>query len=175
MDSYVGEIRIFAGNFPPRDWAFCNGQLLPISQNTALFSLLGTTYGGNGTSTFALPNLQCQAPMHWGQGPGLTSRELGEQVGTETVTLIQSEMPGHNHLANAVNAPGAESSLEAAYWAQSNLGRSPPALYGGGTDKTAMSPLALGVHGGSQPHNNMQPYLGLSFIISLYGVYPPRS
>ncbi|WP_406665697.1 phage tail protein [Gallaecimonas sp. GXIMD1310] len=175
MDSYIGEIRIFAGNFAPRDWALCDGQLLPISQNTALFSLLGTTYGGNGTSNFALPDLRGQAPMHWGNGPGLTPRVLGERAGTETVTLIESEMPGHNHLAHAVNAPGTESSPEAAYWAQSALGRQPPGLYGGGTDKTTMSPQALGVTGGGQPHNNMQPYQALNFIICLQGgEYPPR-
>lgn len=178
MDSFIGEIRLFAGNFAPKDWAFCDGQLLPISQNTALFSLLGTTYGGNGTSNFALPDLRGQAPMHWGSGPGLTLRVPGERVGTNTVTLLDSEMPTHNHLANAVATLGqAGQGPEEAYWAKSGAagGRKSLLAYGNGADRTAMSPLALETTGGSQPHNNMQPYLGLNFIISLYGIYPPHS
>ena len=169
-DPFVAEIRIFAGNFAPRGWAFCNGQLLPISQNTALFSLLGTTYGGDGKTTFGLPNLQGSAPMQPGQGPGLSLHDLGEQSGTQTVTLLQSEIPLHTHIAQATSSDANTANPTNASWgAQEN-----PPLYRSDAD-TTMSPNALALAGGSLPHNNMQPYLVLSFIIALQGIFPPRS
>ena len=172
MDPFVAEIRIFGFNFAPRGWAFCNGQLLPLSQNTALFSLLGTTYGGNGMSNFALPDMQGNVPMHPGQGPGLSPYDLGERSGTESVTLLESEMPSHSHAINPnavdlgdTNVPSPNATL-----AQSAGGT----LYQA-TTNTQMHPQALAVAGGSQPHNNMQPYLTLNFCIALQGVFPPRS
>jgi microcystin-dependent protein len=171
-DPFVAEIRIFAGNFAPTGWALCNGQLLPISQNTALFSLLGTMYGGDGKSTFALPNLQGSAPMHQGAGPGLSERFIGESSGVPTVTLLQSEMPVHNHAFNALSdpadlfAPDPNRSI-----ARSRNG----AVYGAAANLTQMSPQVLSIAGSSVPHNNMQPYLALTFIIALQGVFPPRS
>ena len=170
-DPFVAEIRIFAGNFAPRGWALCNGQLLPISQNTALFSLLGTYYGGNGSSNFALPNLQGAVPMHPGQGPGLSLHDLGETGGSETVTLIQSEIPLHNHALMAVPDPGDLADPTGRSLARSATGN----LYQSNT--AAPVNMNVGVvqpSGGSQPHNNMMPYLALTFIIALQGVYPPR-
>jgi microcystin-dependent protein len=169
---FLGEIRIFTGNFPPTGWAFCNGQLLPISQNTALFSLLGTMYGGNGTTTFALPNLQASVPLGQGQGPGLTPRTWGETGGESAVSLLASEMPAHTHTVNAVSEPGDGASPGNDLWAASVLR---DRLYATGGTNATMSPAAIGVAGGSLPHNNMQPYLGLNFIIALQGVFPPRS
>lgn len=172
-EPFVAEIRIFAGNFAPRGWAFCNGQLLPISQNTALFSLIGTTYGGDGRSTTALPNLQGRAPMHPGRGPGLTSRRLGERGGVETVTLSEAQMPQHTHQMHASGRPannddpaadrylGTAGSANAAYHSPANL--------------VTMDSRSLESSGGSQPHNNMQPYLTINFIIALVGLYPSRS
>jgi microcystin-dependent protein len=171
-DPFVAEIRIFPFNFAPKGWAFCNGQLLPISQNTALFSLLGTVYGGDGKSTFALPDLEGSAAMHPGQGQGLSLRDLGEIGGAETVTLLVSEIPIHTHnvatavtLAN-VNAPSTEVVL-----GRSNNGS---AYQSNAAAFTAMAPQALAPAGGSLPHNNMQPYLTLNFCIALQGVFPAR-
>ncbi len=170
-DPFVAEIRIMACNFAPTGWAFCNGQLLPISQNTALFSLLGTYYGGNGQSTFGLPDLQGRAPMHQGQGPGLSSRFLGEEGGVETVTLIQSEIPVHNHNIMTVNDIGDTNQPTG-----NSLSRSSGAsVYGTAGGNAMLAVTALGVTGSSFPHNNMQPYLALNFVIALQGVYPPRS
>lgn len=170
---FLGEIRIFAGNFAPVGWAFCNGQILPISQYTALFSLLGTTYGGNGTSNFALPNLQGLAPMHAGQGPGLTLRDLGEVGGTPTVTLLTAELPQHTHTYTAgsgsrgnVNTTPGNVNSDAAF--QTNI-------YGTSTDGTIMNPSMLTPMPASQPHENMQPYLVLNFIIAMSGIYPARN
>ncbi len=167
-DQYVAEIRIFGGNFAPTGWALCNGQLLPISQNTALFSLLGTMYGGDGKTTFALPDLTDRAPMHWGQGPGLSDRSQGEETGTPTVTLLASEIPVHTHQlqasgddANSLSPAGATGGL------------SPFEFYRTDVD-TFMNPVALALTGSSVPHNNRQPLLGLTFIIALQGIYPPR-
>jgi microcystin-dependent protein len=171
-DPFVAEIRIFPFNFAPKGWAWCNGQLMPLSQNTALFSLLGTTYGGDGKSNFALPNLQGSAPMHPGQGPGLSLHDLGEPGGTETVTLLQSEMPSHNHSMNgATQDPALAKAVNPnASWALSQ---------GGGiyqtTSNTQLNPQAVSLTGGSQPHNNLQPYLTLYFNIALQGVFPPRT
>ncbi len=170
-DPFVGEIRIFPFNFAARGWAFCNGQIMPISQNTALFALLGTTYGGDGKSTFALPNLQGRAPMHPGTGPGLTQRELGESAGQAAVTLLLSEMPQHRHseLAESTpashSAPSAERSL-----ASANSAGVRTNVYGAAADLAPMG----GTVGGDQPHNNRQPYLGLNFQIALQGIFPPR-
>ncbi|HEU4414228.1 MAG TPA: tail fiber protein [Candidatus Angelobacter sp.] len=171
-DQFVAEIRIFPFNFPPKGWAFCDGQLLPISQNTALFSLLGTTYGGDGKSNFALPNLQGSAPMQQGQGPGLSLRDLGEVGGEQSVTLLQTEMPAHNHGAQA-GAGGGQPSPSGNVWA-SGLKTGPSLYSASGSNNVQMSPAALSISGGSQPHNNMQPFLALNFCIALLGIFPPR-
>ncbi|MFO1495717.1 MAG: tail fiber protein [Lysobacterales bacterium] len=172
MDPFVAEIRMFPFNFAPRGWAWCDGQLLPLSQNTALFSLLGTTYGGNGKSNFALPDLQGRAPMHPGQGPGLSLHDLGEMGGTETVSLLESEIPSHSHAVNTTNQIGEDrvpNNTEAMARSTGGL------LYGAATSLVAMSPNALTPAGGDAPHNNMQPYLTVYFCIALQGVYPPRT
>ncbi len=171
-DPFVAEIRIFPFNFAPRGWAFCDGQLLPLSQNTALFSLLGTTYGGNGKSNFALPDLQGSAAMFWGQGPGLSLRDIGETGGSDTVTLLESEIPSHSHAWMASNQPAEDRAP-----AGEILGRSVGAsLYQTTTSGLqAMSPDAIAPAGGDQPHNNLMPYLTLSFCIALQGVFPPRT
>ena len=174
-EPFIAEIRIFAGNFAPRGWAFCDGQLLPVSQNTALFSLIGTTYGGDGRTTTALPNLQGRAPMHPGRGPGLTARRLGEKVGVETVTLSEAQIPSHSHTARAASAIG-------------NVGLGPGTTNsmggaGGGSAYQAnisanlvdLASSTLSTTGGSQSHTNVQPYLTLNFIIALQGLYPSRS
>ncbi len=168
-DPFVAEIRIFAFNFPPRGWAFCNGQLMPISQNTALFSLLGTTYGGDGKSTFALPDMQGNAPMHPGQGQGLSLRDLGEMSGTETVTLLQSEMPLHSHAFNGANDSGLQASPIGAIAARANLYQSSP------SPSVNMAFQMITPAGGGLPHNNMQPYLTLNFCIAMQGIFPPRT
>lgn len=174
-DQFVAEIRIFAGNFAPTGWALCDGQLMPISQNTALFSLLGTNYGGDGKSTFGLPNLQGSAPMQQGQGPGLSLRVLGEIGGEQSVTLLQTEMPSHGHGVQAdTTATALTTSPVNATWSKAP-GRTPPPLYATGAPNTPMSPLATSVVGGSLPHNNMPPYLGLTFIIALQGIFPARA
>jgi microcystin-dependent protein len=169
-DQFVGEVRVFGFNFAPSGWAFCDGQLLPISQNTALFSLLGTQYGGNGTSNFALPNLQGNVARGQGQGPGLSLVDIGETSGTETVTVLTSEMPQHNHLAAANNSAADSSSPAGEVWAPEAAGTNAYASSGSAT----MSPLVLGVTGGNQPHNNLQPYLVMNFCIALQGIYPAR-
>jgi len=172
-DPFVAEIRIFGFNFAPRGWAFCNGQLLPLSQNTALFSLLGTTYGGDGKSTFALPNIQGRVPMHPGQGPGLSLHDLGETGGTTAVTLQPSEMPAHTHTLGVQTAPLGATAAPAG----TTLGR--PAsgkLYVTAANPAlvTMSPSMLAPAGAGQPHNNLQPYLTFNFCIALQGVFPPR-
>ncbi|OBZ15960.1 phage tail protein [Bacillus sp. FJAT-26390] len=172
-DPYVGEIRIFAGNFAPKGWALCDGQLLPLSQNTALFSILGTMYGGDGKTNFALPDLRGRAPMQQGQGPGLTERTQGEADGDPNVTLLTNEIPSHSHAPAAVAVSNANLPADA-LWAGLAQGRGVPALYGN-SPAQPMSPLAIGIAGQSLPHNNMQPYLGLNFIIALTGIFPPRS
>lgn len=173
-EPFIAEIRIFAGNFAPRSWAFCNGQLLPISQNTALFSLIGTTYGGDGRTTTALPNLQGRAPMHPGRGPGLTARRLGERTGTETVTLSEAQIPNHNHTMQADGSTGGPlgGGANASDPVNNYLGAS--VKYQNNITSTA-NMEALGNTGGSQAHNNMQPFLAINFIIALQGLYPSRS
>lgn len=172
MDPFVAEIRIFPFNFPPRGWAWCDGQLLPLSQNTALFSLLGTTYGGNGKSNFALPDLQGRAPMHPGQGPGLSLHDLGEQGGSETVSLLESEIPSHSHQLRADVLDLGDTNVVSsnASFALSSGGT----LYQGASNGVG-SDNALPPAGGDQPHNNMQPYLTFYFNIALQGVFPPRT
>ena len=169
-DPFVAEIRIFPFNFAPKGWAFCNGQLLPLSQNTALFSLLGTTYGGNGKSNFALPDLQGRAPMHPGQGPGLSLHDLGETGGSETVTLLESEIPAHAHTLNASLLPADSPNPTGAFTAAPASDN----IYGVANNLVSMAPEALAPAGGDQPHNNMQPYLTFYFCIALQGVFPPR-
>ncbi len=173
-DQFLAEIRIFCGNFAPTGWALCDGQIMSISQNTALFSLLGTTYGGNGTSTFALPNLQGSAPMHSGQGPGLSLHDLGETGGEQTVTLLDSEMPAHTHEAQAYAGAGGQGPAGNA-WADPNQRGISAYAPNSANNPVLMSPNSVSVNGGSQPHNNMMPYLGLTFIIALQGIYPPRT
>ncbi len=172
-DPFVAEIRIFPFNFAPTGWAFCNGQLLPISQNTALFSLLGTTYGGDGKSTFALPGLQDSAPLHPGQGQGLSLYDLGQTGGEQFVTLLESEMPLHNHsmLASLGDADlTAPSPLNVLAQSTGGFAYKQPNF---GTTAT-LAPQALAPAGGNQPHNNMMPYLTVNFCIALQGVFPPR-
>ena len=174
-DPFVAEIRIFPFNFAPQGWAWCDGQLLPLSQNVALFSLLGTTYGGNGMSNFALPDLQGRAPMHPGWGPGLSLHDLGETGGSETVSLLESEIPSHAHALNVRTTPAANVSTPSS---SVILGRS---LGGnayqsaGAAPQVTMSDQALAPAGGDQPHNNLMPYLTFYFCIALQGVFPPRT
>ncbi len=172
MDPYLAEIRIFPFNFAPVGWAFCNGQILSISQNTALFSLLGTTYGGNGTTTFALPNLQGSAPMSFGNGPGLSSHVLGEASGSPTVTLLSSQMPLHSHSFSVDPQAKKESSSVANNVPAAASGAD---FYSTAASNNTMNAQMLPVAGGNLPHDNMQPYLALSFCIALNGIYPPRS
>lgn len=171
---FVAEIRIWATNFAPTGWAFCDGQLLAISQNTALFSLLGTTYGGDGRTTFALPNLQGAAPMHWGQGPGLSLHDIGESGGASTVTLLQTEVPQHTHSLQADARPADLNNPSP----QNSLARSTPVIYkqpAGAASPQPLAPGVLGAAGGSHPHNNMMPFQTLNFCIALQGIYPPRT
>ena len=173
-DPFVAEIRIFPFNFAPRGWAWCDGQLLPLSQNTALFSLLGTTYGGNGKSNFGLPDLQGSAPMQQGQGAGLSLRDLGEQGGSPTETLIIQEMPSHTHQAVANSGGNNKPSPIGNAWSTLGSTRTPPPLYSD-AQNGPMSPAALSLTGGGLPHNNMSPYLCLIFIIAMQGIFPPRT
>ena len=169
---YIGEIRMFGGNFAPAGWALCNGQLLAIDQNTALFNLIGTTYGGDGTTTFALPNLQGRIPMHQGQGPGLSPHPLGEMAGAETVTLVASQYPTHTHAVRTVSTAANQTSPAGTLWAQ------PPGIM-----PYAAPPGTVGLHSatisttasGQQPHDNMAPFTVITFIIALNGVYPSQT
>ena len=178
MDPFIGEIRMFGGSFAPNGWALCNGQLLSISQNSALFSILGTSFGGNGSTTFGLPDLQGRVPLHWGQGATLSSYNLGDKAGTEAITLSQNQMPGHSHAVNASNVAATAST------AVGNLpatpaaahGQTPASIYGAAAVGTVgpMGPTMIAATGGGLPHANIQPYLALSFIIALVGIYPSR-
>lgn len=170
-EPFVGEIDIFGFNFAPRGWAFCNGQVMPISQNTALFSLLGTFYGGDGISTFALPNLQGSVPVHQGQGSGLSDIFQGQSGGEETVTLITSELPQHSHTAACNNSQADSVTPGGEEWAPEVAGSNAYSSTAG----SVMSPTALASAGGGQPHNNLQPYLVLNFCIALLGIFPARS
>jgi len=171
MDPFLGEIRILPFTFAPIGWAFCNGQILSISQNTALFSLLGTTYGGDGRSNFALPNLQGNAPMHTGQGPGLSLHDLGETGGSEIVTLLQSEMPSHNHPVNASQSDATDRLPTG----QLPAGGIAIGMYAAPGAVTGLSPQATMPSGLGQPHNNMMPYLAVNFFIALQGIFPARN
>jgi microcystin-dependent protein len=173
-DPFVAEIRMFAGNFAPNGWAFCNGQLMPISQNTALFSLLGTNYGGDGYSTFALPDLSGAFPMHAGQGQGPTHHDLGEHGGASAVALQTSELPAHSHAVQAAATRGNRTSPAGALWAQPGVGRVSDKVYTSGAPDVPMHPAAIGVAGGGEPHNNLHPYLAVNFIIALVGIFPAR-
>jgi len=177
-DPYIGEIRMFGGNFAPVGWEFCYGQLMPISENDALFALIGTTYGGDGQETFGLPDLRGRVPIHQGTVQGNTF-VLAEQSGTETVTLTTQQLPSHTHPPLSSSAPGTASSPQGNVWAAASTGAqmyfqapppppSPPPL-------VQMDPAAISPNGGSQPHDNMAPYLAVSFIISLFGIFPSQT
>lgn len=171
--AFIGQISLFAGNFPPRNWAFCDGQLLPIAQNTALFSILGTTYGGNGQTNFALPDLRGRVPMHPGSGPGLSTHTLGEVSGAENITLISSQMPAHSHLVNGVASGGNQSSPAGNLPAIESTGTSLD--YSNAATNATMNAGMIGTAGGNQPHSNLQPYTCVNFIICLSGIYPSRN
>lgn len=170
-EPFIAEVRIFAGNFAPRGWAFCNGQTLPIDQNTALFSLIGTIYGGDGRTTTALPDLQGRSPMHPGRGPGLSARRLGETGGTEETTLTAAQIPAHTHELRAGTSPATAFSPSTT----TGLARSVGGAGYGASPDVSLAAAAVTSAGGAQPHNNRQPYLALNFIIALAGLYPSRS
>lgn len=172
-DQYLGEIRTVGFNFAPRGWATCDGQILPIQQNTALFSLLGTNYGGDGRTTFALPNLNRTFAIGQGQGPGLTDRNVGEMGGVTAVTLLQTEMPAHTHTVNAVAAAGNSGDPLGRVWAEPRYGRAVRDAYGSPRN-APMAPDAVTPAGGNQPHNNMPPYLTMTYVIAMTGIFPPR-
>ncbi len=176
-EPYIGEVRCFGFNFPPRNWALCNGQLVAIAQNSALFAILGTTFGGDGRSTFGLPNLQGQIPMHWGSGQGGFNTQIGEAQGTPNVTLTAQQIPQHSHsvttAAATVAAERSASPTSASFLSSTKgeaLYQNPPV-----TPNSAFSPRAISPSGNSQPHDNMQPYLALNFCISLEGIFPSRN
>ena len=170
-DPFLAEIRIYPFNFPPKGWAFCNGQLVPLSQNTALFALLGTVYGGDGKSTFALPDLQGSVPVQAGQGQGLSQYGLGHQGGTETTTLLESEMPAHNHTLRASTQDNADVNQVSP---EASFAPSTGGTYYQTSANASLAPQAAAVAGGSVPHNNLMPYLALNFCIAMQGVFPPR-
>lgn len=172
-EPFIGQIVPVAFSFAPKGWALCNGQILPIAQNQALFSLLGTTFGGDGRTTFALPDLRGRTPIHWGTGPGLSSIALGESSGSETVTLLSNQLPMHNHIAIATNTPADQPSPSGNLWAVESQSATFP--YSDQSPSGTMAPTALANAGGNQPHNNMQPYLTVSFIIALQGIFPSRN
>lgn len=180
-EPYIGEIRIFGFNFAPRGWARCEGQLLPIAQNSALFSLLGTSYGGNGTTNFLLPDFRARAPVHAGSsaGPGLQQWVTGQAQGTSTVTLLLAQMAQHNHTFLATTNTATTTASANAQVARASKGTllssQNAKMYSTGTPTQSLSPTAISQAGGSQPHNNMMPYLGLNFCIALQGIFPPRS
>jgi microcystin-dependent protein len=170
-EAFVAEIRIFGFNFAPRGWAFCDGQILPISQNTALFSLLGVNYGGNGQSTFGLPDLRERFALHQGQGPGLSQRFVGESGGQASVSLLASEMPAHGHALQTALSPTTAAPAGAALAPTANG----TAVYRSGTANAQMAAASVTAAGSGQPHENRQPLLGLNFCIALQGIFPPRS
>jgi microcystin-dependent protein len=177
-DPFIGQIILFAGNFEPSGWAFCDGRLLPISQNTALFSILGTTYGGDGITNFALPDLRGRVPLHFGQGPGLSNYVQGQSAGAEQVTLTQGQLPAHSHSATSslsgTAAPANSTDPTGRFLAQTRQ-----ATYGSGApvalDPTSVSTTVAASGGNNQPHNNLQPYLALNYVIALFGIFPSRN
>ncbi len=175
-DNFLAEIRIFPFNFPPTGWALCNGQILPISQNTALFSLLGTNYGGNGVSNFGLPNLQGKAALHVGasMGPGLSSYSVGEVEGVENVTLLSSQIPAHNHNVECSANSGTSPSPAGNILALSGTDNT-QTMYNNGTAGTSLNAASLSQAGSGQAHNNMSPYLTLNFCIAMQGIFPSRN
>lgn len=177
-DNFVGEIRMFAGNYAIQNWALCNGQLMAINQYTTLFALLGTTFGGDGRTTFALPNLQGRLPIGQGAGPGLSPRTLGEAAGTETVTVLTAQMPNHSHAFCATTAPATTSTVGSTVLLGQPTTGAAPRLYTipGGTPNTQapLDPAAVGTAGASQPHSNLMPSLCVTFIIALIGIFPSR-
>ncbi|MFC0184131.1 Microcystin-dependent protein [Pseudarcicella hirudinis] len=179
MEPYIGEIRLFAGNFAPRDWAFCAGQLLPIAQNTALFSILGTTYGGDGKVTFGLPDLRGRGPVCQGTSTTGTIYDLGEASGVENVTLLSSEIPRHNHLIADKNAASDASTPIGNYPGEiaATVGGDAAVVseYSTAPNGAILAPTAVSLAGSTLPHSNMQPYLAVNYIIALYGVYPSRN
>ncbi|MFC1933410.1 phage tail protein [Chloroflexota bacterium] len=170
MDPFIGEIRMFAGNFPPRNWAFCDGQLIAVSQNDALFSLLGTIYGGDGRTTFGLPDLRGRIPIHTGQGPGLSSRPLGAKSGTESVTVMEQALPSHSH-----NQQGTSSDATSTDPENKLAAKAQSITYSNFTSAVDMHAGSLSNSGGSQSHANIQPFLCIHFIIALFGIYPSRN
>lgn len=176
-DQYLGEIRIFTGDFAPLGWALCNGQRMSIAQNTALFSLLGTNYGGDGRTTFALPDLRDKAPLQAGQGNGLSLRDLGEIGGAASVTVAAAQMPSHTHAVNCVSGCGDQNIPVGTIWAEAHISRQGIPMYAADASSGAlqMGAPALADAGGNQPHNNLPPTLALNFIIALQGIFPPRS
>jgi microcystin-dependent protein len=172
MNPYVAEIRIFGFNFAPQGWASCDGQLLPLSQNTALFSLVGTFYGGNGTSNFALPDFSGRVPIHWGQGAGTTPRSIGESSGVESIQLLVSELPQHTHALESASSAGNRTTPANNAIARTS-GATPYVAYNAGT-AVNMAPTVVSTNGGGQPHNNLMPSLTLFFAIALQGIFPPR-
>ena len=179
MNPFIGQILMVGFNFAPIGWALCNGQLLSIAQNTALFSLLGTTYGGDGVSTFALPNLQSRVPVHQGQGSGLSPYVIGSVGGTENVTLLATQMPSHNHLINVNNTPGTAPDPTRNIQAEAATGdpRNPTLIpqFTAAAPTGTMAPTTVSMAGGGQPHPNIQPYLTINFIIALQGIFPSRN
>jgi microcystin-dependent protein len=173
-EPFIGQIITAGFNFAPIGYALCDGQIMSIAQNTALFSLLGTTFGGNGQSTFALPDLRSRVPLHQGQGPGLTDRVMGEESGEETVTLISTEMPMHTHLFATSNVGGAIGTPNGNFLAASS-DSNVVSFYRPTSDGSTLNPQSVGLAGGSQPHNNMQPYLVINFCIALEGIFPSRN
>ena len=169
MEPFIGQIMLFAGNFAPRGWAFCDGQLLAIASNTALFSILGTNFGGDGRTTFALPDLRGRVPMHAGTGTGLSSRSIGQKVGDETVTLTGAEMPEHSHELSVLNGPQDSDQPEGNLLARAEMYSSTT------TPTAALNPTSISLSGSGQPHNNMQPTLCINYVIALQGIYPSRN
>jgi microcystin-dependent protein len=167
---YVGEIRMFGGNFAPQGWMFCDGSILAIAQNEVLFQLIGTTYGGDGQTSFALPDLRGRAPLHQGTGPGLSTRVIGEQGGSETVTVTTSQMPQHTHTLKASSGLSTGAAGAGGVLAASSVN-----IYGSGPPTTPMAVQGISAQGGAQPHENMAPYLAISYIISLFGIFPSQS
>ncbi len=176
MDAFIGMIAMFGFNFPPRGWMLCNGQLISIAQNSALFALLGTTYGGDGVQTFGLPNLQSRVPIGMGTGPGLSNYQIGQTGGTENVTLLSTQMPQHNHIMTASgDGPTQATASGASLASQGRTGGTMPVVYANGATTPVNMASATSLAGGNQPHNNLQPYLAINYSIAIQGIFPSRN